>query len=378
MRIGFDLRPFLRQETGVGIYFKNLLFELARLDKANEYFLFSASWKDRFPREKIPPFDKMRFCDRRWPVKALNVLWYRFRRPTLDAVFKERLDLSHSPVPLILPTRGKKIVTVCDLFFLDFPGKADRDARRHFLKRTDDALHRADGIMAISDFTKNALGERFSLDPEKIKVTHLGLNPLFLENVDPAATEETRRLFGLPDEYLLFVGASEPRKNLPGLLDALSIVHRRAGKIPLVIAGRPGDDQGNVIARIQALHLEPSVRLLGYLPERDLRNLYRGATGLIFPSFCEGFGFPLLEAMASGLPVAASGGSALAEVGGDAALYFNPEDADDMAEKMIRLLTDSDLRQSLRTRGLERSRIFRWDKTARETLEFYRTVVGSR
>jgi len=378
MRIGFDLRPFLRQETGVGVYFKNLLFELARLDKANEYFLFSASWKDRFPQDKIPLFDKMRFCDRRWPVKALNFFWYRFRRPTLDAVFKERLDLTHSPVPLILPTRGKKMVTVCDLFFLDFPGKADRDARRHFLKRTGDALRKADGIVAISEFTKNALGRRFSLDPEKIKVTHLGLNPLYLENGDPAAAAETQRRFGLPDEYLLFVGASEPRKNIPGLLDALSIVHRRERKIPLVIAGRPGDDHGNVIARIRALHLEPSVRLLGYLPERDLRNLYLGATGLVFPSFCEGFGFPLLEAMASGLPVAASGGSALAEVGGEAALYFDPEDADDMAQKMIRLLTDADLRQSLRTRGLERSRIFRWAKTAAETLEFYRSVVGSR
>ena len=132
MRIGVDVRPFLSRETGVGTYLKNLLFQLARIDEANEYCLFSSSWKERFPVEKIPSFAKSRFRDLRIPVRTVNFLWYRLGRPSLDSNFGTKLDLTHAPTPLALPTGGKKIVTVYDPFFLDQPGKADRQARDVF------------------------------------------------------------------------------------------------------------------------------------------------------------------------------------------------------------------------------------------------------
>ncbi|MCX6559940.1 MAG: hypothetical protein NTZ26_05435, partial [Candidatus Aminicenantes bacterium] len=115
MRIGFDLRPFLKEETGVGVYLKNLLFELARIDREDEFFLFSASWKDRFPTAKIPPFAQCHFLDKKWPVRMVNFLWQDLGRPSLDALFGTRLDLTHSATPLPLPTKGRAIVTVCDL-----------------------------------------------------------------------------------------------------------------------------------------------------------------------------------------------------------------------------------------------------------------------
>ncbi len=378
MRLGFDLRPFLKHETGVGVYFRNLLFELARLDAENEYYLFSASWKDRFPPERIPPFRHLHFRDLRRPVKAVNFGWYLFGRPSLDAVFGARLDLTHSPTPLPLPTRGRKIVTVCDLFFMDDPGKADAEARRHFLNKTEASLRRADGIITISEFTKKALRDRFRLDAAKIIVTPLGLSRPFFEVAPPGAAEATRRAYGLPDEFLLFVGAMEPRKNLPRLIEALSIVHKTHRPVPLVLVGRAGGDRTRVLAGIKARGLDPWVRLLGYLPEPEVRGLYHAAAAFVFPSHCEGFGLPLLEAMASGLPSAVSGVSALPEVGGDAALYFRPDDPAEMAAQIVRLLEDPGLRDTLRARGRERARLFTWEKTAAATLAFYGEVLGRR
>lgn len=392
MRFGFDLRPFLRFETGVGVYFRNLLFELARLDAENEYYLFSASWKDRFPAEKVPPFHHLHFRDLRWPVKAVNLGWYRLGRPSLDSVFGARLDLTHSPTPLPLPTRGLKIVTVCDLFFMDYPGRADAQARRHFLKRTEASLRRADGIVTISEFTKRALRDRFGLDEAKIKVTPLGLSrPFQAPTSAPTAppptaalgavgdpVSATLRKYDLPPEFLLFVGATEARKNLPRLIEALAVVHRRFRPVPLVLVGRKGGDHARVLAEIRARGLESWVRLPGYLPEPEVATLYRAASAFVFPSYCEGFGLPLLEAMACGLPAAVSDVSALPEVGGDAALYFRPEDPEDIAAKIIRLLSDEDLRAALRARGRERARAFTWEKTAAETLAFYGTVLGRR
>jgi glycosyltransferase involved in cell wall biosynthesis len=375
MRIGFDLRPFLKQETGVGVYFKNLLFELARLDPSNEYFLFSASWKDRFPAAKVPPFEKSHFKDFRWPVRAVNFFWYKLGWPRLDSIFKTSLDITHSPTPIPLPTKGKTVVTVCDLFFMDFPGKADKEARKSFVKRTEASLQKADGIIAISEFTKKALQERFKLDGRKIKVTYLGLNSVYQEAAGCERIGAVRRRFALPEKFLLFVGATEPRKNLLNLLKALSIVHKKHKEMGLAIVGREGADHQRLLEKIRSSGLELRVKILGYLPEEDVRDLYHAATALVYPSLCEGFGLPLLEAMACGLPAAVSGVSALPEIGRDAALYFEPENPDDIAEKVAMIIKNDGLRQALKDKGKKRALDFSWKRTAAETLDFYRSLL---
>jgi len=374
MRIGFDLRPFLKEETGVGIYFKNLLFHLAQIDNKNEYFLFSSSWKDRFPARKIPALARKDCRDFRIPVRAVNFFWNRLGWPPLDYFFRKELDLTHSPTPLLLPTKGKKIVTVHDLFFMDFPEKASREARRDFFKRTKNSLERADGIVTISRFTKNALRDKFNIPEEKVKVIYLGLDHKFWEDIAPSELEETRRKFDLPSSFILFVGALEPRKNLLNLIEALKIIHNKYKKIQLVIVGPKGEDYKNLEERIGQNRLENWVKILGYLPEKEVRNLYHLASVFAFPSLCEGFGFPLLEAMASGLPIAASSASAIPEVARDAALYFRPEDPENIAEKIVLLLKDENLRRSLQAKGKKRALDFDWKTTASETLSFYQAI----
>jgi glycosyltransferase involved in cell wall biosynthesis len=376
MRLGFDLRPFLREETGVGTYLKNLLLHLAQIDRTNEYFLFSSSWQDRFPRDKIPPLTRMNFKDWRIPVKILNLFWQRWGRPPLDLIFRADLSLTHSATPLVLPTRGKKIVTVHDLFFMDFPEQAGKEAGGVFHRRAADSIRRADGVITFSSFTRNDLVSRFDIGEDKVKVIPHGLDRRFLEDVPPAELKATRKRLKLPPAFLLFVGAQEPRKNLARLIDALKIIHLHGIKIAAVLAGPAGEATETIRQKAKKLELKHWVDMTGYLPESDIRHIYRLASAFVFPSLCEGFGLPLVEAMASGIPVAASMSSAIPEVCGDAALYFRPEDPENMAGKIVLILEDQALKKNLIVKGLKRAQDFSWERAAAETLRFYTSLAA--
>jgi len=376
MRIGFDMRPFLKEETGVGIYFKNLLFHLAQIDSSNEYYLFSSSYKDRFPPQKIPPFVKRHFRDVRFPVKVVNFFWHKLSWPPLDRFFRTELDLTHSATPLILPTKGKKIVTVHDLFFMDFPHMTDKETRKDFVNKIKDSLLKTDRIVAVSHFTKNKLLERFAVEAKKVKVIYHGLDPRFNADISPRDVEGVRQRYSLPSSFILFVGAAESRKNILNLVEALRIIHQKYEKIPLLIVGRPGSDSRNLEKKIEKEQLQAWVKILGYLPDEEVRIFYRLASVFVLPSFCEGFGFPLVEAMASNLPVIASQAPAIPEIAQDAALYFSPENPEDMAEKIILALKDENVRQNLIAEGRKRVLDFDWKRTAQETLNFYKDVIG--
>ena len=376
MRLGFDLRPFLREETGVGTYLRSLLGHLARVDRTNQYFLFSSSWRDRFPRDKIPPLARMTFKDWRIPVKILNLFWQRWGCPPLDLFFRAELDLTHSATPLVLPTRGKKVITIHDLFFMDFPEQAGKEAGEVFYRRAADSIRRADGIITFSAFTRRDLVARFDIKEDKVKVIPHGLDRRFLEDVPPAELKATRKRCSLPPSFLLFVGAQEPRKNLARLIDALKIIHLHGIKIPVVLVGPAGEATEAVRLRAETLELRHWIVMTGYLPERDVRHVYRLASAFVFPSLCEGFGLPLVEAMASGIPIAASLSSAIPEVCGEAAVYFRPEDPENMAEKIIPILENQAVKKDLVSKGLKRALDFSWERAAAETLEFYTSLAA--
>ncbi len=378
MRIGCDIRPFLREKTGVGVYFKNLLFSLSKIDKTNEYYLFSSSFKDRFDTKELPPFAKMHFRDFHYPVKAINFFWYKFCWPPLEYFFKTGLDLTHSPSPLILPTKAKKIVTVYDLFFMEYPNLTDEETRNFFLKKIGDSLRESDGIMTISAFTKEELMKKFSLDARKIRVVFPGIDRKLWKRVPQDNIKKTRLIYKLPSSFLLFVGAFEPRKNLLNLVEALKIVHEKYRKIPLVLVGRKGQDSKKVVTKIEELNLKPWISLTGYVPEKDLKSFYILAEVFVFPSFCEGFGLPLLEAMACGVPITASNAPAIPEIAKDAALYFDPYEPEDIANKIILVLKDNELKRRLVENGEKRVLDFDWTTAAAETLKFYHEIFEKR
>ncbi|MDH4197926.1 MAG: glycosyltransferase family 4 protein, partial [Candidatus Aminicenantes bacterium] len=179
-----------------------------------------------------------------------------------------------------------------------------------------------------------------------------------------------------PERFLLFVGAIEPRKNLPNVLNALDLLRRRGVEIPLVVAGREGEDSAAVRKRLAELGLERAVRFLGYRSDREIRDLYRLASVFVFPSFSEGFGLPVIEAMASGVPVITSAAGALPEVAGDAVLYVRPDDPEDIAVRIAEVLSDGAVARRLTAAGRLRAALYSWEKTAAETLAFYEEVAG--
>jgi glycosyltransferase involved in cell wall biosynthesis len=305
----------------------------------------------------------------------VNFLWNKVGWPALDRFFKTRLDLAHSPTPLILPTSGKKIVTVYDLCFLEFPHLSDDESKHVFSSRIDKSLHLADRIITISHFSQEQILRRFSIDKDKIRVTHLGIDLNFWREVDREETERIRSKYNLPPSYLLFVGAQEPRKNIGNLIEALKIVHSNYKSIPIVLAGREGKDSANILARIDKHDLKQWVYMTGYMNDFELREIYRLATVFVFPSLCEGFGLPVLEAMASGIPIITSHTAALPEVCQDAALFVDPEQPESMAEVIIRVLKDADLRDGLVKKGEKRVLDFSWESTAEQTLSIYRSLM---
>jgi glycosyltransferase involved in cell wall biosynthesis len=233
---------------------------------------------------------------------------------------------------------------------------------------------RASHIISVSEHTKHDLVAAYGLAPERISVVHEAASPHFHPQ-PPELIASVRSRFGLPDRYLLFVGTIEPRKNLGRLLSAFEVVRAERLVEGLVIVGQRGWLYDAFFAQLEESPARDGVVLPGYVPDEDLPALYSGAQAFAFPSIYEGFGLPALEAMACGVPVAASSASSIPEIGGDAALYFNPLDVESISDVLCRLLSDAGLQDEMRNRGLARAAQFSWQRAAAETKAVYDTLL---
>jgi glycosyltransferase involved in cell wall biosynthesis len=369
MDFGLDVRPSLSQPTGVGTYVLALAERLPRLAPDDRFHLFSASLKERYPARAWAP--NVRLVDRRLPVHGLNAAWNHLAWPPLDRLVGASLDLVHSPTPLLIPARrGKRIVTVHDLFFFKHPDLVEGEARRDYVSLVRDHVRRADGVVCVSQYTAAETRRLLDVPAEKIAVTPHGVDPAYREPPSDGEVDETLRRLRLPRGGILYVGSSEKRKNLVTLVMAYMTLARRRPLPPLVLAG-PGSDWAQAGSRVG-----PQIVATGYVDKPDVRALMAASSMLILPSLEEGFGLPVVEAMAAGLPVICSSGSALAEVAGDAACLVDPHDVNGFAHAAERLLDDRALAAEMRRRGRERSLRFDWRDTAARTLAFYRQVLG--
>ena len=276
-----------------------------------------------------------------------------------------------------LCTSCPTVVTVHDLSFIRFP-QAFRPFNRlyltYFTRRT---VCQAAAVIAVSQYTKDELGRLWRVPAGKVHVVPNGYDPRFCPG-DPAEVEAFRQRAGLPARYLFFLGTLEPRKNLLNLVRAYGRSGAQRQGVSLIIAGGKGWYYEALFQEVIALGLQDNVYFTGYLPDDDIVWWYRGAEAFVYPSLYEGFGLPVLEAMACGTPVITSRCSALPEVAGDAALLVEPTDVDALAGAIAHLVSDPVRQQDLRMLGLQRAALFSWQRTARETVVVYEKIQRGR
>lgn len=268
-----------------------------------------------------------------------------------------------------------RVVTVHDLIYARYPEAHAGLRGKGMSVLVPAAARRADRVIADSASTREDLVELLGIAPERIDVVPLGLGAV--RRAEPLPAEETRRRLGLGEgPVVLSLSAKRAHKNLLALIGALARIPDEERPL-LVLPGYPTPHEAELRARVQELGLEPYARLLGWLEPAELEGLWSVAEAFVFPSLYEGFGLPVLEAMARGVPVACSDAASLPEVAGDAALLFDPREEARIAEAIRRLLSEPGLAARLRERGLARVREFTWERTARATLESYRRALGA-
>ena len=374
LRIGIVTDGLLERECngavhirngGVGVYIYNLVKHLQLIDDTNEYFLIrrGAGALDIYRGERT----QCVFLPGS-PLTTLGITAWR----TLTRL---GLDVVHFPNQFggtFLPAQLKRVVTLHDLTPLLFP-------RFHPWRRVlgyrlflRPALRAAHHIIVDAARTRTDLVERGIAPAHKVTVVPLGAASRFGRGV---RTDDFRQRYDLPERYILNVGVLEPRKNHALLMHALAHLHRAGERISLVIVGRDGWNWNDPLDAPSLSHLRPWVRIVRNVPDADLPEFYSRATLFAYPSLYEGFGLPVVEAMACGTPVIASRAASLPEVAGEAALYADPHDAENFASTLLAALRDAGLRERLVAAGLQRARDLSWRTTAERTLAVYRRVL---
>jgi glycosyltransferase involved in cell wall biosynthesis len=375
VRLGLLTYGLDRPLTGIGRYTVELARALARAESSLELTLLAAG------KPEALRGDGGRWAELAMPGCRLLPGLMTLGNVLIPAAARRLgLDVVHDPTgvtPLVFGAAGARIVvTVHDVFAWSYPGTSsplDTLIYRHWLPRV---LPRAETVITVSHHSKTDIIRYLGVAADKVQVIHLAISNRYR----PTTTQEiaaARSRYNLPQNCILITGSVEERKNTRRLLEAYAQLRRGGEQRPLVIAGARRRKSAGVVETVSRLGLERQVIFTGYVAEADLPAVYSGADLFVFPSLYEGFGLPPLEAMACGAPVVCSNAASLPEVVGDAALLFDPQDVDGMAEAMQRVLADTALRQEMRQRGLARAQQFTWERTARETAAVYRQVLES-
>jgi glycosyltransferase involved in cell wall biosynthesis len=373
VRVLIDYRPALRERSGSGEYTHQLTKAMlisaaaAGRPRALEITLFSSSWKDRLT--PTPDLTGAAVVDRRVPVRLLNLAWHRLGWPPVEMLAGGVYDVVHSPHPLLMPSRtAARVITIHDLNFLTHPERTRAEVRRDYAPLARAHAHRADTILVPSAYTAGEVERLLGVPRDRIAI------------VPPGAPGWPTRPAAPKDGYVLFFGTLEPRKNVGGLLDAwerviASAAPTRRATPELVLAGRATGEAMPWLQRIGRPPLLGTVRHIGYVADDDRRALYDGARLLVHPSFEEGFGMTILEAMSLGVPVVASDRGSLPEVLGGAGLLVDPDRPADLAHAIARLLDEDGLAESCAAQGVARARAFRWEDTADRVYDAYQAAI---
>ncbi len=380
LTIGIDIRNIGKKRTGDEVVFFNLVKNLAVIDERNSYQLLT----DITDGKLLTDIRKGLGIGNKDNFKIISLesknrfVWNFWTLPMF--LKKNHLDiyLTQYITPFFIPNRTKIITIIHDISFNFFP---------QFIKKSDliflkllipVSLRRADKIVGVSKFTADEIVGYYKVDPQKVTWIHNAISDDFLQLADGRRyisddeMKAVKEKYHLPDKYILYVGTLQPRKNLPLLVEAYKALEEKVSGIKLVLAGGKSHNYDEHIDRtVGKYNLEKDVILPGYIDEKDKAALMKGAWIFCLPSLYEGFGIPILEAMSVETPVAASDIPSQREVAGEAALFFNPKNPSELAQKLEILLEDKEKRNNLINKGKERLKIFSWRVSAEKMLDIF-------
>ncbi|OWK27228.1 MAG: hypothetical protein US76_02845 [Parcubacteria group bacterium GW2011_GWA2_38_13b] len=376
--IGIDARMYGAAQTGIGTYIEYLVKNLLEIDFEADASHRCGVSKNNFYKIFLmePEFGRFKITQENVEKIKVNSRWYGWREQLIFPwqMAREKVDLMHFPhfnVPIMY--RGKFIVTIHDLTPLYFPGRKMGGSwlrKKAFKFVFKNAARKAEKIIAVSNYTKNDLMKNFSVNEKKIKVIYEGIKKS--SNRVSADLES----YGITKPYILYVGVWRQHKNLVGLIEAFDILIKKYNMdLRLVLVGGEDPYYPEIRRTWENLNLGGRIVTPGFLKDNEMASFYQNANLFVIPSFAEGFGFVGLEAAAAGTPVVSSNAASLPEILGEGAVYFDPYNIEDMAQKMRVVLLDADLRNKLVMKAHENLKKYSWEKMAKETLGLYEDML---
>ncbi len=369
--IGIDARMYGAEQTGIGNYIRHLIENLAEIDKRGKYVIFLLDKE----------YDKFKLPAKNFKKVRVTAHWYSWREQIIlpFEFLREKADLMHFPhfnTPILYP--GKSIVTIHDIIPFFFPGHKMNSLVRKTAFRIvfNSSIKKASAVIAVSNSTKKDIVNYFGAKEEHIKVIYEGVENNFkiLPNRDKIK-EWAAAKYGIKKPFIFYAGVWRDHKNLAGLVKAFAILKKEIGNsFQLVLGGKEDPYYPEIKKTIGDLNLKEDVVCPGFIPADELCRFYNTCSVFVIPSFYEGFGLVGLEAFASGAPVISSKTTSLPEVLGESALYFDPNNHQEMARAMKKVLLNKGIQERMVKGGLERAKNFSWQKMAKETLEVYRNI----
>ncbi len=375
MRIGFNARYLQNTHSGIETYILNLLLNLKKIDKINEYLLF-------FGRNKPVP-DIISEIDFDCDISSMHTgnqlkkaLWEHLYLP--NAIKRKGIDIFHEPF-FVAPVFKKcpTIITIYDLAFLRVPDAYNLRNKLYFKLFLEKSIISSDAIIAISNSTKEDIISVFPQSKNKVFVVYPGRDEDFRKVDDKERLNKVKDVYNIRGEFLLSVSLLSPRKNIINLIRAFKIFRSRSRlNEKLVIVGRKGWLWKDIFKEVSSSGLDDDIIFCGHIPKDHLIALYGASKAFIYPSFYEGFGLPIIEAMSCAVPVIASKSSSMPEACGDAAILVDPYNAGDLADAMENLCSDPSLQDALIKKGLRQVEKFSWVDTAEKTLKLYNDIYN--
>jgi glycosyltransferase involved in cell wall biosynthesis len=385
MRIAIDIVPLMKLKTGIACYIENLISQFIKIAPENDYYLCDMLWGQRFynligRKENLP--NMIGFLENMsriaFPLQiTARIAFTCYAKMIREAVRVEEMDLFFGPsFKGIFRKDLKTVVTIHDMSHEYYPEAVNQIILSALKKELPKTAQSAHAIIAGSQNTKKDILKFLNIPDNKVKVIYHGVDKQFRPINDKELLDVIKKKYDLPRRFILYIGAIQPRKNISGIIRAYGVLRKDPSfEHHLVMAGGVGWKNKDIYRLVEELGLKNQIKFLSYIEDTDLPAIYNLSEAFVFPSFYEGFGFPVLEAMACGVPVVTSNVSSLPEIGGDAVVYVNPHSVEEIADAVRMALSDEALRNRCTLKGLERARLFTWEKCGNETLKTFEEAL---